>query len=75
MIKKLSKNNIIQIVQIFDTDGAFIKKEFIEKGESSKFEYTLNSIRCKYPRKVEERNERKSKGYELSSKYSGYKRN
>lgn len=59
--KKLSKNNIIQIVQIFDTDGAFIKKEFIEKGESSKFEYTLNSIRCKYPRKVEERNERKSK--------------
>lgn len=33
--KKLSKNNIIQIVQIFDTDRAFIKKEFIEKEKAA----------------------------------------
>ncbi len=47
--KKLSKRNIIQVVQIFDTDGAFIKPEFIKKGGETKFEYTLTSIKCKYP--------------------------
>ena len=50
--KKLSKKDIIQIVQIFDTDGTFIKDQFIEAGENVKFEYTLTSIKCKYPRNV-----------------------
>lgn len=58
--KKLSKNDILQIVQIFDTDGAFIKNEFIESGNEAKFEYTLVSIKCKYKEKVKDRNKRKS---------------
>lgn len=58
---KLSKKDILQIVQIFDTDGTFIKDEFIEKGDEAKFEYTLTSIKCKYPQNVVDRNERKSK--------------
>lgn len=33
--KKLSKNNIIQIVQIFDTDGAFIKKNLLKKEKAA----------------------------------------
>ena len=59
--KKLSKNNILQIVQIFDTDGTFIKEEFIEVGDDANFEYTLTSIKCKYPQNVAVRNKRKSK--------------
>lgn len=58
--KKLSRNNILQIVQIFDTDGTFIKDEFIEAGSEAKFEYTLTSIKCKYPQNVVDRNKRKS---------------
>lgn len=58
--KKLSKKNIIQIVQIFDMDGTFIKDQFIEAGENVKFEYTLTSIKCKYPRNVKDRNKQKS---------------
>lgn len=57
--KKITKNNILQIVQLFDTDGAYISDEFIEEGESTKFEYTLTSIKCKYPQKVVDRNKRK----------------
>lgn len=58
--KKLSRNNILQIVQIFDTDGTFIEDEFIEVGSEAKFEYTLTSIKCKYPQNVVDRNKRKS---------------
>lgn len=57
--KKLNKKDIYQIVQLFDMDGAYIDDRYIEKGDSSKFEYTLTSIKCKYPEKVIERNERK----------------
>lgn len=58
--KKLLKSDILQIVQIFDTDGTFIKEDFIESGDEAKFEYTLTSIKCKYPQNVVERNKRKS---------------
>ncbi|MBT9776359.1 hypothetical protein GPL15_07570 [Clostridium sp. MCC353] len=58
--KKLSKRDILQIVQIFDTDGTFIENKYIEIGEDTKFEYTLFSIKCKYPQRVADRNKRKS---------------
>ncbi|MDD2959633.1 MAG: hypothetical protein PHR92_14120 [Lachnospiraceae bacterium] len=57
--KRLKKSDMIQIVQIFDTDGAFISDKFIETGENAKFEYTLTSIKCKYPQNVVDRNKRK----------------
>lgn len=57
--KKLSKRNIQQIVQIFDTDGAYISDDHVELGESSTFLYTPTSIKCKYPENVINRNEQK----------------
>ena len=49
--KKLSKRDILQIVQIFDMDGTFIENKYIEDGEDARFEYTLASIKCKYRHK------------------------
>ncbi|MBS6642605.1 MAG: hypothetical protein KH366_03395 [Clostridiaceae bacterium] len=57
--KKLSKRDILQIVQIFDMDGTFIENKYIEDGEDARFEYTLVSIKCKYPQRVADRNKRK----------------
>ena len=59
--KKFTKSNIIQVVQIFDTDGTYISNDYIEFGDSAKFEYTPTTIKCKYKQNVIDRNESKSK--------------
>lgn len=58
--KKLKKNDIWQIVHIFDTDGAYIPEDAIEKGESTEFVYSTSKIFCKNIDKVLYRNKRKS---------------
>ncbi len=58
--KKLKKNDIWQIVHIFDTDGTYIPKDAIQKGESTKFIYSTSNIFCKDIDKVWGRNKRKS---------------
>ena len=58
--KKLKKNDIWQIVHIFDTDGAYIPKDAIQSGDSPKLIYSTSKIFCKDMEKVKERNKRKS---------------
>lgn len=58
---KLNKNNIWQIVHVFDTDGTYIPESAIVEGETSKFFYSTTKISCKYTKKVISRNEWKSK--------------
>lgn len=59
--KKLELKNIWQIVQVFDTDGAYIDNSHIISGDSHKFVYSTENICCKNIQKVITRNERKSK--------------
>ena len=58
--KKLNKNDIWQIVQIFDTDGTYIPESAIVTGETKEFYYTTEEISCKDREKVVRRNEWKS---------------
>lgn len=59
--KKLKKTDIWQVVQIFDTDGAYVPKEAVVLGTTSSFVYSLKTIACKDIEKVLKRNERKKK--------------
>ncbi len=56
---KLKKTDIWKIVQIFDTDGAYIPETAVVNGESSKFVYSTTSIACKDVKKVKSRNSKK----------------
>lgn len=56
---KLKKNDIIQIIHIFDTDGTYIDDSHIIKGESKEFYYTTETISCKDTEKVKRRNAHK----------------
>ena len=58
--KKLNKNDIWQIVQIFDTDGTYIPESAIVTGKTKEFYYTTEEISCKDTGKVVRRNEWKS---------------
>ncbi len=53
---KLKKTDLWKIVQIFDTDGAYIPEKAAVKGETSKFVYSTTSIACKDVEKVKCRN-------------------
>lgn len=56
---KLKKTDIWKIVQIFDTDGAYIPETAIFKGESSKYVYSTTSIACNNVQNVINRNTKK----------------
>lgn len=58
---KLNKNNIWQIVQIFDTDGTYIPENAIAEGDTRKFYYSTTEISCNNTEKVIHRNEWKCK--------------
>ena len=59
--KKLKLSDIWQIVQIFDTDGAYIDDSYIVQGESTEIVYSDKNIFCKNIQKVKNRNKHKSK--------------
>ncbi len=59
--QKLEKNDIFQVIQLFDMDGAYVPESAIKKGESEHFLYSLDSISCKNPERIKDRNKRKSK--------------
>lgn len=54
--KKLKASDIFQIVQIFDTDGAYIPNEAICIGQTVDFKYSTTNISCKDISRVIERN-------------------
>lgn len=56
---KLRKTDIWQIVQIFDTDGAYSPETAIKTGESARFLYSATNIICKDIQKVKNRNNKK----------------
>lgn len=56
---KLRKNDIFQVIQIFDMDGAYIPNSAIIRGRTGKFIYTANNILCLTPQDVIVRNEHK----------------
>lgn len=58
--KKLNKNNIWQIVQIFDMDGTYIPEEAIIQGDTKEFLYSETNISCRDTRKIRVRNAHKS---------------
>lgn len=57
--KKLKLSDIWQIVQIFDTDGAYIDDSYIVQGESTEIVYSTENISCKDICKVKHRNKHK----------------
>lgn len=59
--KKLKNSDVIQVIQIFDMDGAYIPDLAIIKGTTYAFEYSTTNIRCTYPQRAIERNEGKRK--------------
>lgn len=58
---KFKKSDIWSVIQIFDTDGAYIPEEFIKCGENENFLYTTTGITAKNIEQVKIRNSRKSK--------------
>lgn len=54
--KKLKNSDVIQIVQIFDMDGAYIQDSAIVNGTTYAFEYSTTNISCTYPSRAIERN-------------------
>lgn len=56
---KFKKSDIWSIVQIFDTDGAYIPDKFIECGDTEGFLYTTTNITAKNIVDVQVRNSRK----------------
>lgn len=56
---KLEKSDIFQVIQIFDTDGAYIPNEAIKQRLVNNFEYTTSNIFAADINKVIERNDRK----------------
>lgn len=57
--KKLKNSDVIQIVQIFDMDGAYIPDSSIINGPTYAFEYSITNISCTYPQRAIERNKGK----------------
>lgn len=57
--QKLKKNNLLIVIHIIDTDGAFIGSERILKKDAGKIEYTESSISTCSPDKIIERNQKK----------------
>lgn len=57
--KKLKNSDVIQIVQIFDMDGAYIPNTAIVNGPTYAFHYSATNISCSHPQRAKERNEKK----------------
>lgn len=57
--KKLKNSDVIQIVQIFDMDGAYIPDSAIVNGPTYAFEYSTTNISCTYPQRAIGRNKDK----------------
>lgn len=57
--KKLKNSDVIQIVQIFDMDGAYIPDTAIVNGSTYALEYSTTNISCTYPQRAKDRNEKK----------------
>lgn len=57
--KKLKNSDVIQIVQIFDMDGAYIPDSAIVNGPTYAFEYSTTNISCTYPKRAIGRNKDK----------------
>ena len=57
--KKLKNSDVIQIVQIFDMDGAYIPDSAIVNGPTYAFEYSTTNITCTYPQRAIGRNKDK----------------
>lgn len=55
--KKLRNSDVIQVVQIFDMDGAYIPDSAIVNGTTYAFKYSTTNISCTYPQRVRERNQ------------------
>ena len=58
--RKLNKRDIFQVIQLFDTDGAYIPEECIINGPTYGFQYSLTNISCTNPERAKKRNELKS---------------
>lgn len=56
---KLRKNDLFQVIQIFDMDGAYIPDSAIIRGKTGKFMYTPTNISCLTPQDAISRNEHK----------------
>lgn len=59
--KKLKNSDVVQIVQLFDMDGAYIPDSAIINGPTYAFEYSTKNISCTYPQRAVDRNQSKRK--------------
>lgn len=56
---KMKRGDILQIVHLFDTDGAYVPDSAAVAGGTGSFFYTTTSISCKDPSKIIKRNKHK----------------
>lgn len=57
----LKRSDIIRVIHLIDTDGAFIPKQNVIADDIEKTQYQENQIVSRYPGKIIERNERKTR--------------
>ncbi|WWU65279.1 hypothetical protein QJR26_02660 [Clostridium baratii] len=58
--KKFYKRDILRVVHLIDTDGAFIEDKFIKQSNEDNVKYTKENIMAKNVESIIARNERKS---------------
>ena len=55
------RSDILRVIHLIDTDGAFIPNENVIAGDVNKLQYEENQIICQYPARTIARNERKTR--------------
>ncbi|MFO3714986.1 hypothetical protein [Oribacterium sp. P9] len=58
--RKLNKRDIFHVIQLFDTDGAYIPETAIINGPTYGFQYSLTTISCTNPERAKKRNRLKA---------------
>jgi len=59
-VQKFYRSDIIQIIHLVDTDGAFVGDEHIVEADTESAVYTTDVIKTRYLEKMKKRNKRKS---------------
>lgn len=62
---KLKTKDILGIVHLVDTDGAYIDDSFVVLGSVTEYIYSRNIIKCSKPSEAIKRNDRKRKNIEV----------
>lgn len=63
--KRLKKSDVIKVIHIIDTDGAFVDDRYIQQNTSDEFIYNTSCIACKDVNQIKNRNLHKQKNLNI----------